>query len=340
MGGYNYVARNSNVYTADSHGTLVLSTMGGYKENSLVGTAPDASYYLFITEDTASENPVEESLWVEAAERADSLGVDIINTSLGYFNFDNPAYNHTYSEMNGSTAFMTRGSEIAFSRGMLLVTSAGNSGNSSNPYIAVPADGISVLAIGAVNSTEVVTSFSSIGPSFDGRIKPDIMAQGQAAVVSDTVGNIGTANGTSFSSPIMAGMVACLWQAFPQKTNQEIRALIVKASDRFSNPNNQYGYGIPDFALAVQNQLTIESVIDDDFVVYPNPASDSILFVLPAKFINGSVTIYSILGQKVLEQNITPQSAAVSLKSLNEGLYFYTVESGDFFKKGKVIKKL
>lgn len=340
LGGYNYVARNSNVYTADSHGTLVLSTMGGYKENSLVGTAPDASYYLFITEDVASENPVEESLWVEAAERADSLGVDIINTSLGYFDFDNSAYNHTYSEMNGTTAFMSRGSEIAFSRGMLLVTSAGNSGNSSNPHIAVPADGISVLAIGAVNSTEVVTSFSSIGPSIDGRIKPDIMAQGLAAAVSDASGNIGTANGTSFSSPIMAGMVACLWQAFPQKTNREIRELIVKASDKFSAPNNQYGYGIPDFALAFRNQLVTESVVNDDFVVYPNPASDSISFALPAKFINGTIAIYSILGQKVLELNITPQAAVISLKSLNEGLYLYTMESDGFSKKGKIIKKL
>ena len=339
LGGYNYVARNPNVYTADSHGTLVLSTMGGYKENSLVGTAPDASYYLFITEDVASENPVEESLWVEAAERADSLGVDIINTSLGYFEFDNKAYNHTYSEMNGSTAFMTRGSEVAFSRGMLLVTSAGNSGNSSNPYIGVPADGISVLAIGAVNSVEVLTSFSSRGPSFDGRIKPDIMAQGQAAVVSDPAGNIVTADGTSFSSPIMAGMVACLWQAFPQKTNKEIRELIVKASDRFSAPNNQYGYGIPDFALAVRNQLAIESNNDDDFVVYPNPASDTISFALPAKFTKGILGIYSILGQKVLEQSITPETAAISLKSLQEGLYFYILETDGFSKKGKIIKK-
>lgn len=339
LGGYNYVARNPNIYTADSHGTLVLSTMGGYKENSLVGTAPDASYYLFITEDTASENPVEESLWVEAAERADSLGVDIINTSLGYFDFDNQAYNHTYSEMNGSTAFMTRGSEVAFSRGILLITSAGNSGNSSNPHIAVPADGISVLAIGAVNPLKILSSFSSIGPSFDGRIKPDIMAQGQAAVVSDAAGNIITANGTSFSSPIMAGMVACLWQAFPLKTNQQIRELIVKASDRFSAPNNQYGYGIPDFALAVRNQLVIESINDDDFVVYPNPASDTISFALPAKFTNGIIGIYSILGQKVLEQSITPETAAISLKSLQEGLYFYILETDGFSKKGKIIKK-
>jgi subtilisin family serine protease len=340
LGGYNFVLRNPDFYTGVSHGTSVLSSMGGYKENSLVGTAPDASYYLFITEDDTSENPVEESLWVEAAERADSLGVDIINTSLGYFDYDNDAYNHTYSEINGSTAFISRGAEIAFSRGMILVTSAGNSGGTSDPHIAVPADAVSVIAVGAVNSSEVLTSFSSVGPSFDGRIKPDVMAQGQAAIVSDDAGNIVTANGTSFSSPIMAGMIACLWQAFPQKTNREIRELVLKSADKFSAPNNQYGFGIPDFALAVSNQLVLESFSKDDLILYPNPASDTVSVSLPSTFDMGTVFIYSILGQKVLEQEITPQVSIISLKSLNEGVYLYKMESDGFSKTGKIIKKL
>lgn len=340
LGGYNFVLRDSDFYTGVSHGTSVLSSMGGYKENSLVGTAPDASYYLFITEDDTSENPVEESLWVEAAERADSLGVDIINTSLGYFDYDNDAYSHTYSQMNGTTTFMSRAAEIAFSRGMILVTSAGNSGGTSNPNIAVPADAASVIAVGAVNSSEVVTSFSSIGPSFDGRIKPEVMAQGQEAIVSDPAGNIVTANGTSFSSPIMAGMIACLWQAFPQKTNREIRDLILKSSDRFSAPNNQYGFGIPDFALAASNLLSLESVSKDDFIVYPNPASDTISVSLPANFGDGTLFIYSILGQKIVEQKITADTPIISLKSLNEGVYLYKMESDGFSKTGKIIKKL
>ena len=155
LGGYNFVLRNPDFYTGVSHGTSVLSTMGGYKENSLVGTAPDASYYLFITEDDATENPVEESLWVEAAEKADSLGVDIINTSLGYFGeHDNPAYNHTYSEMDGKTTFISRGADIAFSRGMIVVVSAGNGGNTSESHIGAPADAVSVIAVGAVNAAE------------------------------------------------------------------------------------------------------------------------------------------------------------------------------------------
>lgn len=340
LGGYNFVLRDPDFYTGVSHGTLVLSSMGGYKENSLVGTAPDASYYLFITEDDTSENPIEESLWVEAAERADSLGVDIINTSLGYFDYDNAAYSHTYSEINGTSAFISRGAEIAFSRGMIVVTSAGNSGGTSNPHITTPADAVSVIAVGAVNSSEVLTSFSSVGPSFDGRIKPDVMAQGLATIVSDPAGNIVTANGTSFSSPIMAGMIACLWQAFPQKTNKQIRELVLKSSDKFSNPNNQYGFGIPDFALAISNQLDLESFSKDDFILYPNPASDTVSVSLPSTFDMGTVYIYSILGQKVLEQKITPQTTTISLKSLNDGVYLYKMESDGFSKTGKIIKKL
>ncbi|MFV8367938.1 S8 family serine peptidase [Flavobacterium sp. LB2R40] len=339
LGGYNFVLRNPNFYTGSSHGTSVLSSMGGYKENSLVGTAPDASYYLFITEDDTAENPVEESLWVEAAEKSDSLGVDIINTSLGYFDFDKVAYNHTYSEMNGTTAFMSRGAEIAFSRGMILVTSAGNSGGTSDAHIAVPADAVSIIAVGAVNSSELITSFSSIGPSFDGRIKPDVMAQGQAAIVSDAAGNIVTANGTSFSSPIMAGMVACLWQAFPQKTNQQIKELILKSSDKFSVPNNQYGYGIPDFGLAVSTELSMDSFSKDDFIIYPNPSSDFVTVLLPDKFEIGTFYIYTISGQKILEQKITLQSSIISLKWLDKGMYLYKMESNAFSKAGKIIKK-
>ncbi len=153
LGGYNFVDRIENVYTRSSHGTMVLSTMGGYTVDQLVGTAPDASYYLFITEDAPQENPVEESYWVEAAEMADSLGVDVINTSLGYFGYDNPNYSYTYENMDGQTSFIARGADIAFSRGMVVVVSAGNSGNSADPFISTPADAANVLTVGAVNAS-------------------------------------------------------------------------------------------------------------------------------------------------------------------------------------------
>ncbi|MGO4770309.1 S8 family serine peptidase [Flavobacterium sp. W22_SRS_FK3] len=336
LGGYDFVSRNANFYTGGSHGTSVLSTMGGYKENALIGTAPDASYYLFRTEIDADENPLEESLWVEAAEKADSLGVDIITTSLGYFaQRDNPNYNYTYSNMNGSTTFISRGAEIAFSKGIIVVASAGNEGDQTEKHIGSPADAVSVIAVGAVAANKSRSSFSSIGPSYDGRIKPDVMAQGTAAVISDTSGNIGTANGTSFSCPIMAGMIACLWQAFPIKTNQEIRDMVIQSCDKYLIPDNNYGYGIPNFGTA----LAIDTFVNKDFIVYPNPATTTIVFSFPEEINNASVAIYSILGQKVMDKKISGQNLNLSLESLKSGLYFYIFDADGLHKTGKIIKQ-
>jgi subtilisin family serine protease len=337
LGGYDFVLRKSDIYTSDSHGTSVLSTMGGYTVGKLVGTAPDASYYLFITEDVRSENPVEESLWVEAAEKADSLGVDIINTSLGYFEFDNAAYNHTYNDMNGITAFISRGAEIAFSRGMIVVASAGNEGGTSNPHIGAPADAVSILAIGAVNSGETRASFSSIGPSYDQRIKPDLMAQGVSTVLSNQFGDVVTANGTSFSGPVMAGMIASFWQAFPTKTNKEIKALIIQSANRFTAPTAQYGYGIPNFSVALT--LSVKDLAKNYFMIYPNPTSDYISVRFPESFNKGTVVFYTILGQKVLEREVSSPVDTFSLKSLNNGIYIYKIESDTFSKTGKIIKQ-
>ena len=242
LGGYNFPDRNTSIYTRSSHGTSVLSCMAGYVDNQLVGTAPDAQYYLFITEDTNSENPVEESYWVEAAEMADSLGVDVINTSLGYFAYDNPNYSYTYSDMNGVKSFIARGSDKAFSKGMICVTSAGNSGNSSNPNIATPADAITTLTVGAVDASEDYVSFSSIGPSFDGRVKPDVCAKGYLATVSNASGNIINANGTSFSSPILAGMVTTFWSAVPNMTNAQIVQFVKESADIYASPPQGTGW--------------------------------------------------------------------------------------------------
>jgi serine protease AprX len=339
LGGYDFVGRNANFYTGNNHGTMVLSTMGGFTDNQLVGTAPDASYYLFITEDINNESPLEESLWVEAAEMADSLGVDVINTSLGYFEYDNPDYNYTYADMNGITSFISRGADKAFSRGMIVVVSAGNSGASANPHIGVPGDAINVLTVGAVNSTEVYAAFSSIGPSSDGRIKPDVMAQGQASVLSNTAGNIMTANGTSFSGPIMAGMVASFWQAFPTFTNTQIVQLVKQSADRFANPNAQYGYGIPDFQLALNMGLLSvgENNITQTFV-YPNPVNDILTISVPENFRSSTIQFYNSLGQKVLEQNIDHQLQNISLQSLSSGIYYYNIASADKKLNGKIIK--
>jgi len=339
LGGYNFVDRSANFYAMNSHGTQVLSTMGGYVENQLVGTAPDASYYLFVTEDSASETPLEESLWVEAAEMADKLGADVINSSLGYFDFDNPNYNYTYTNMNGTTAFCSKGANIAFTRGMVVVVSAGNSGNTGNPHISAPADATNAFTVGAVNSARNYASFSSIGPSFDGRIKPDVMAQGQLAVVAMPSGAVATNNGTSFSGPIIAGMVASFWQAFPNLTNARIVQLIKESSDRFSNPNAQYGYGIPNFQLALNNALANNQFNLEGFSVYPNPVNEEVTFSFPSNGVSRQISIYNSLGQEVINEISFNQLQVISLQSIENGIYFYKITSANDTLTGKLIKK-
>ncbi len=337
-GGYNFVSRSNNIYTGGTHGTMVLSTMGGYTQGQLVGTAPDASYYLFITEDVADENPVEESYWVEAAEMADSLGVDVINTSLGYFAYANPAYSYTYNAINGQTSFITRGANVAFTRGMMLVTSAGNSGATGNPNIAVPADAFNTLTVGAVDADRVYANFSSIGPSADGRVKPDVMARGLAATLSNTDGSITTASGTSFSGPITAGLVACLWQALPNATNIQLLQIIKQSADRYANPNEQYGYGIPDFDLALQNNLLVADTVRSALRVYPNPVSELLTFKLPQNVRTAKLLIYNGLGQRVVHQEIRNE-AVLSVSNLSSGIYNYYVEAGTAVYTGRFIKE-
>jgi serine protease AprX len=338
LGGNNFVDRNENIYSGGTHGTMVLSTMGGYTEGQLIGTAPDASYYLFITEDVNSENPVEESYWVEAAEKADSLGVDVINTSLGYFEYDNSKYNYTYEDVNGATAFITRGANVAFTRGMMCVTSAGNSGAGSNPHIGVPADAPNALTVGAVDSSRQYVNFSSIGPTFDMRVKPDVMAQGRADYVSDISGNITTASGTSFSSPVTAGLVACLWQALSNKTNTELLQIIKQSADRYNNPDIQYGYGIPDFWKATQTALHVNDFGEETFQLYPNPAKAVITVSLPDAITNAEVTIYNSLGQAVLNKAITSANQ-ISVEHLPTGIYIYNLRVDSVIKTGKLVKE-
>lgn len=341
LGGYNYVSQSNNVYALHNHGTMTLSCMGGYVDGELVGTAPNAQYYLFVTEDVSEENPVEESYWVEAAEEADRLGADIISTSLGYYAYDNPNYSHTYSDFTGDEAFASKGANIAFSKGMIVVASAGNSGANPEPmnHVGVPAEATNVLSVGAVRFDETYATFSSIGPSFDNRIKPDVMAKGQAAVIANTSGTIQTANGTSFSCPIMAGMIASFWQAVPNLTNQQIVDFVKQSADRFNNPNAQFGYGIPDFQLALQNALlsTNENNLEQ-FKVFPNPTSSIITVISPDSSIGNSIQLYNNLGQLVVSKTIDNPVQNVSLEALNSGIYYYTISTSDKTYQGKIIK--
>jgi len=340
LGGYNFVDRNEDFYSRGSHGTLVLSTMGGYRENQLVGTAPDAAYYLFITEDVGSENPVEESYWVEAAETADSLGVDVINTSLGYFGYDNPNYSYTYADIDGNTSFISRAANIAFTRGMVVVVSAGNSGASDNPNIGTPADAVNVLSIGAVDANEGYVAFSSVGPTADDRVKPDVVAQGFQAVVSNVAGDITTASGTSFSGPIIAGMVASLWQALPWATNAQIVEFIKQSSDQAEFPDFNRGYGVPDFQLALSiAQLSVEDKSKSEFSLYPNPFSDVVSISSPINLSVAEITVYSSLGQVVFSRKNIVGQTSIDLDNLRTGLYFYKIMADGHIQSGKIMKK-
>lgn len=337
LGGYNFVTNSTNFYTGNSHGTNVLSTMGGYATN-LVGTAPDAKYYLFITEDVASETPLELSNWIEGAEEADRLGVDVINTSLGYFGFDNPAHSYTYAKMNGQVSVASRAVDIAFSRGMICVISAGNEGNSSEPHVGTPADATFAVTVGSVTSSEVRSGFSSIGPTADLRIKPDLMAMGTATVISNTAGTITTANGTSFSSPILAGAITSFWSAFPNKKNSEIVQLVKQSADRYSTPDNNYGYGIPDFQLALNNALATSDFDLAKVKVYPNPSRDIVSFDL-FELNEADFTLSNSLGQTVLKKTFKNEIEKISLENMAKGIYYYTITSSEMKLQGKLVKE-
>ena len=253
LGTWDFADLEEDVYENDNHGMNVLSCITGYEPDYLIGTAPEAEVYLFRTEIGSSENIIEEFLWAMAAEKADSLGVDLIHSSLGYHKFDNPDKSYSYSEMDGNTAISTIAADIAASKGILVTVSAGNEGdNPSWKYITSPADADSVLTVGAVDKDEKIAYFSSNGPSFDGRIKPDVCAKGVNSAVQGASNHITHSNGTSFSGPIMAGACICLMQAHPKAPVMTIINAVKTASSQFDNPDNIYGYGIPDFELAHQ----------------------------------------------------------------------------------------
>ena len=250
LGIKDFVERDSDVYRDATHGMQVLSTIAANYPGKLTGTAPEAKFWLLRTENEHSENLVEEYYWVSGAEYADSIGADIIHSSLGYNNFDDTLVSFKYSDMNGEIAPATIASDIASSKGILCVTSAGNEGDAPWKYITSPADADSTLTVGAVSGEGMIANFSSIGPTPDGRIKPEVVAQGAFVWVLNPKRGVTFSFGTSFSGPIIAGAVACLWQAHPECTNMEIIDAVIKSSDRYTNPDNEYGYGLPDFDKA------------------------------------------------------------------------------------------
>jgi len=326
LGTYNFVSPGQTVFASHSHGTSVLSTMGGYWEGSLVGTAPDASYWLLRTEDGASENIIEEYNWVAGAAFADSVGADVLNTSLGYIDFDDARFDHKYEDLDGDKTVITRGANMAYRKGMLPVNSAGNSGSNSWRYLGAPADATEILTIGAVNGDEVIASFSSHGFPWSDDVKPDIVARGQGTYVASAYQNaVGQGNGTSFSSPVSAGAVASLWSVNPNLSPYWIRLAIQQSADRFLSPDTLYGYGLPNFEQAM-NILGVNNQSPDNNIIklFPNPVH-SILYlnINIEQNTSFSLSIIDMQGRELLEKemNYSGSQLAIDLTNYPSGIY-------------------
>lgn len=321
---YDFVANKTDMNNEDAHGMYCLSLIAANVPGKMVGTAPHASYLLYRSENVSSESLSEEQNWVAAAERSDSAGADVVSTSLGYYDFDNPDFNHTYQDMDGKTTLIAKGANIAASKGMILMIAAGNEGNKTWHYIITPADAVNVLTVGAVDINGDPGYFTSYGPSADGRIKPDVASMGVAAVVQGKGGTFVTGNGTSFATPNLAGLVACLWQAFPEFSSAEIMDAVKKSSNLFSAPDERLGYGIPDFEQAyqmLQKQRVERSasalLADKKIFIYPNPAFETMQVIFrPETSGNTEVRLYDIAGKLCLLKQVSMIAGQVSIISL------------------------
>lgn len=333
LGTKDFVDPQSNIYSTHYHGMSVLSCMGGNIPGQLIGTAPKASYWLIRSEDTSSEFLIEEDNWVAAAEFADSVGCDIINSSLGYTTFDDSEMNHTYEEMDGQTTRVTRGANIAAKRGMLVFVSAGNEGNNLWKYISAPSDGAYVLGVGAMNKDTIAASFSSFGPAFGGQTKPNVSSIGWSTYMQLSNGTLGYANGTSFSSPVMAGMAACFWQSVRHVPAAEIKKTIEKFSHLYANPHSQLGFGVPDFEKAWWYYFPLglaDLKEKDNWLIYPNPVvGDLILQKKSTNTGKTDVAIFSTDGKVLLQQTFSDRNRIVieGMNLLPAGLLILKISS-------------
>jgi len=336
-----------DVFQYDDHGTATWSCLGAKYEDSFIGTSFNADISLYVTEDVFSEYRIEEYNWLFAAERADSAGVDIITSSLGYSDFDDESMNYSVSDLDGKTSIITQAVNHAIDRGMLVVTSAGNSGSHPQwPFISMPADAEKVIAVGALDPKYDLVSFSSIGPTADDRIKPEVVALGYQVTVLDGANVLDSKNGTSFAAPLIAGFAAGLWQKFPSLTNLELRELILSSSDHFSSPDNSVGYGIPDYNIAVGNEpLAVSRLVRDGIAVYPNPVTGDRIYLriekntipMPVK-----ISLYSqsgkLINEKILKRAKKGMVTDLYFNENRQGVYFLHIESESYSKNVKILR--
>ena len=331
-GGYDFVTKSTNIYdiTLNPHGTVILGAIGGYIQDSFVGSAPDADFYLYRSENTAVEIPEEEIYWIEAAEEADRKGVDMITTSLGYATFDDPKYSYTYAQMNGTTSFIGRASQIAVSKGIFVLIAAGNSGLQPWHYIMTPADNPQVFSIGAVDSAGLSSDFSSYGPNSMGVIKPDASTRGTMAMsVND--GSTLAVSGTSIATPIAAGGVACLMQAFPTMSRETIKTQLRQTASLFPSHTDQMGFGILNFGSFYNSVLnTSDLVKKEKIAIFPNPVK-SILNIATEGEVS-SLEIYDNLGRFILKSK---NQKSVNVQDFAKGTYYLKIQVKDkvYFEK-------
>lgn len=345
LGTEDFVNPSSDIYQENYHGAQVFSILAANRYDEFIGTAPDASYWLIRTEDADTEFPVEMDNMVAGMEFADSIGVDIITASLGYYFFDDSTMNLSYSKMDGKTYRASIAQTIAARKGMVVVTSAGNEGAKDWHYIVAPADADSILSVGSVTSTLEKSDFSSFGPTADGRIKPGVMALGGRTAVVNELGEVSVNSGTSMAVPVISGLAACLWQALPTLTNVEIMELIKKHADRFETPDNEYGYGIPDlygaYMSAAQNNTTLLNSVDL-VTVYPNPMKDSLNVQIDPTIIsrNPELRIYAMSGRRKKKINLIDIHSKLNVSDLSAGTYTIMIKLGDItIFKQKYIKE-
>lgn len=350
LGTRDFVNPGNNVFKESTHGMMVLSIMGGNIPGKLIGTAPKANYWLLRSEDGATEYVIEEGNWAVAAEFADSVGVDIINSSLGYTTFYDTIQDHKRSDLDGNTALVTRAADLAASKGILVVNSAGNSGNEPWLYIGTPADADSILAIGAVDAYGNYAPFSSVGPTYDGRVKPDVSAQGLGTWVAAMSGgnNVSAGNGTSFSGPVIAGAVACLWQSHISLNNMNIIQAVKESASQYNNPDSLLGYGIPNLAAAyllLSKKKIYDIDKDKDINVFPNPFIDKVYIVFSSSDTNTiSIELFDMAGKRVRNPEKIHRATGYNyfsindLNNLSEGIYLLNINSGNKNFSKKIFK--
>ena len=310
------------------HGTKVLSCMLSDKPGEMIGTAPEADYYLLRSEVDNEEYPVEEDYWVAALEYADSVGADIVTSSLGYGYFDDSSMDHTQNQLDGKSVPISVAAGLAASRGMLLFNSAGNEGNTSWGKIMFPGDAFNMLTIGAITADSARSHFSSVGYTADGRIKPDLMAMGTNVAVVGSDGQIVSSSGTSFSTPIMAGLSACLWQALPELTSFEMIQLLRKTANAFFHPDSLMGYGIADVYKAyMQGKTDLKPIGKENtvsFSIYPSENRLYLNFNYSSNESKRILNIYSAVGIKVL--SASDFSSSIDISSLPKGIYIASLQ--------------